>query len=146
MTTSPSSRLDRSVSRALLGLTFALTFCCSLHPAYAQEEHKRKIPVVDKIGGGTNHQAFSGTVQSLDLAQHVLEVNPTEGKTIEIFPVKKGVSISTADGGKFKLKQLAPGTHVMIYYDQRGYHRTVKQILVLAARPDEQKKKNAPPS
>lgn len=146
MTTSPFSRLQRSLSPAVLGLVLVLGGGFSLNPTQAQEERKHKIPVVDKIAGGTNHQAFSGTVQSLDLEQHVLEVNPSEGKTIEIFRVRKGFSISTADGGKFKLNQLVPGTNVMIYYDQKGDHRTVKKIMVLAARPDEQKKKASPPS
>jgi hypothetical protein len=146
MTTSPFSRFHRSLSPAALGFVLVLAGGFARQTAQAQEGRKRKIPVVDKIAGGTNHQAFSGSVQSLDLEQHVLEVNASEGKTMEIFPIKKGVSISTADGGKFKLKELTPGTNVIVYYDQRGDHRTVKQIVVLAARPDEQKKKAPPPS
>ena len=146
MTTSPFSRFHRFLNPAVLGLVLVLAGGFILNTAQAQDEHKRKIPVVDKLSGGTNHQAFSGTVQSLDLEQHVLEVNPSEGKTVEIFRVKKGFSISTADGGKFKLKQLVPGTNVMIYYDQKGDHRTVKEIVVLSARPDEPKKKASPPS
>ncbi len=82
----------------------------------------------------------------MDLEQRVLEVSASESKTVEIFPIKKGFSVSTADGKKYKLAALVPGTSVMVYYDQKGDHRTVKQIVVLEAGADEQKKKGTPPS
>ncbi|MGD0698095.1 MAG: hypothetical protein ABSB82_25045 [Terriglobia bacterium] len=150
MITSPSSRLfsgfRRYTIRATLGTMLVLSVSSRLNSAPAQEEHKRKMPIVDKIAGGTNHQAFTGTVASLDLEQRVLEVSASESKTVEIFPIKKGFSVSTADGKKYKLAALIPGTSVMVYYDQKGDHRTVKQIVVLEAGAGEQKKKGTPPS
>src|ERR1700682_4064238 len=67
-----------------LGLALALTLGVS--PTRAQEQRKRKIPVVDKLTQGSSRQAFSGKIESLDLDLHVLEVNASEGKTMEIFP------------------------------------------------------------
>ena len=118
MKTSPSLifPLHRFLACLAIGGMVAVNLISALKPAFAQEEHKRKIPVVDKIEGETNHQAFSGTVASVDTRQRVLEVNATEGKDIEIFPVKKGVSIATADGKKTKLRSLVPGLSVMVYY------------------------------
>jgi len=132
--------------RFALGLMLWLGVFSGMISARPQEERRRKIPVVDKIAGGSNHQAFSGTVASVDLAGHVLEVNALESKTVEIFPIKKGVFISTADGKKTKLAQLAPGTNVIVYYDQKGDHRTVKQVVVLGAAAETPKKKKTPPS
>ena len=95
---------------------------------------------MDKITQGSNHQAFSGRVESLDIERHVLEVNASEGKTLEIFPIKKGIQVSTADGEKLRLEELRQGNNVIIYYEQRGDRRTVKQIVVMATSPDEEKK------
>lgn len=116
----------------------------SLAPARAQEERKRKIPIVDKISSGPARQAFSGKVQSLDLGHKLLNVNTVQGGNTEIFPVGKGVRVTTADGEKLKLKALAPGTNVLIYYEQKGDQRTVKEIVVLAAGPAEPKKPSPP--
>ncbi len=112
----------------------------------AQEQHKKKVPGLGKITGGPNRQAFSGKVASLDLERHLLNVNTVEGGNLEIFPVKKKVQVTTADGEKLKLIALTPGTNVIIYYEQRGDRRTVKNIVVLAAGADEEKKKSPPPS
>ena len=148
MITSPnfrtSARLGNSAFRIGAALLFALVCLSACNPALAQDERKRKIPVVDKLSSGVNHQAFTGTVASVDMQQHVLELNARESKDLEIFPVKKGVSISTADGKKTKLADLTPGTSVMVYYDQKGDRRTVKEIVVLGA--SEAGKKKAPSS
>jgi hypothetical protein len=86
-------------------------------------------------------------VQSLDLKRGLLKVNTVEGGVTEIFPVKKGTSISMADGGKIKLRELAPGTSVIVYYEQKEDRRTVSGIVVLAASESERKKKKSlPPS
>ena len=129
-----------------VGLAFTLTLVFGLSGAFAQDQRKRKIPVVDKLTSGANHQAFSGKVETLDLERHVLEVNASEGKSLEIFPIKKSIQVSTADGGRLKLKELTPGTSIIIYYEQKGDQRTVKEIVVLAAGPEEKKPKNPPPS
>jgi len=134
--------------RRLISVTLAFTLILAfgLSTTFAQEQRKRKIPVVDKIGSGVNHQAFSGKVETLDIGRHVLEVNASEGKTMEIFPVKNTVQVTTADGGRIKLKELTPGTNVIVYYQQKGDQRTVKEIVVLATSPEEKKPKSPPPS
>ena len=112
----------------------------------AQEQPASRTRAPSKISGGTSRQAFSGKVQSLDLKRNLLNVDTVEGGVTEIFPVKKGVTVSTAYGGKLKLTQLSPGTNVIVYYEQKGGRRTVSEIVVLAVRPAEEKKTTPPPS
>ncbi len=116
-----------------------------LAPARAQEERKHKVPVVDRITAGMGRQAFSGKVESVDLGRKLLNVNTVQGGNTEVFPVTKGVRVTTANGEKLKVKSLEPGTNVIIYYEQKGDRRTVKEIVVLAAGPA-QGKKSPPPS
>jgi Cu/Ag efflux protein CusF len=102
-----------------------------------------KVPVIDKItSGGPTQQAFSGVVRSIDLKSEVINVDTVKGEATEIFPIKKKTSVVTADGDKLKLAKLQPGTNVLIYYEQRGDHKTVTRIVVLAGGPV--KKKNPP--
>ncbi len=129
---------------ALIALAAILACGASLASSRPQEEHKHKVPIMDKITSGPSRQAFSGKVQSLDLKRKLLNVNTVQGGNTEIFPVTKGVRVETADGGKLKLQALAPGTNVLIYYEQKGDQRTVRQIIVLAAGPAEQKKPSPP--
>ncbi len=126
-------------------LAFALAMIAPRVPGRAQEERKRKVPMVDKITSGTNRQAFCGRVQSLDLERKLLNVNTVQGGNTEVFPVSKGVRVATADGEKIKVAALEPGTNVIIYYEQKGDRRTVKQIVVLAPGLVQQKK-SPPPS
>ncbi len=127
-------------------LAFALTLAGGPGPARAQEQHKRKVPGLEKINAGLSRQAFTGKVRSLDLGRHLLEVNTVEGGNTEIFPVKKGVPVSLAEGGKLRLTALTPGTDVIIYYEQKGDRRMVKEIVVLVAGSTPDKKKSPPPS
>ena len=107
----------------------------------AQQEHKNKV--LSKIeSSGPPHGEFTGTVQSLDMKEQVLSVTATRGDDTEIFPIKKNVHVSTADGKKLTLASLAPGTTVLVNYEQKGDRRTVKQIVVIAS-PAETK---SPPS
>jgi Cu/Ag efflux protein CusF len=125
------------VALILLGLPFRDTI-------KAQEQHKPRVPVIDKItSGGTTQQAFTGIVKSIDFESEVLNVDNISGKSTEIFPLKKKLRVVTADGDKLKLAKLKPGTNVIVYYDQKGDHRTVTQIVVLAGGPV---KKKTPPS
>ncbi len=126
--------------RAAKILAIFLAAVTVLGPAKAQEERKRKVPGLDKVTGGSSHLAFSGKIQSLDLQQNVLNVNTVQGHGTEIFPIKKGVHIATADGKKLKLDALIPGTDVIVYYEQKGDRRTVKKIDVLAPGAVEGKK------
>jgi Cu/Ag efflux protein CusF len=110
----------------------------------AQEQHKTKVPVLDKItSGGPTHQQFSGIVRSIDLESEVLNVDAIKGNATEIFPIKKKVHVVTADGGKLKLTKLKPGANVLINYEQKGDHKTVTEIIVLAGGAV---KKKIPPS
>jgi hypothetical protein len=116
-----------------------------LSSAQAQDQRRRKVPLVDKLSGG-NHQAFTGKVEALDMERHVLELNATESKSLEIFPIKKGISVTSAEGERMQLSQLKAGTEVIVYYEQKGDRRTVKDIVVLAAREGGKPKKSEPPS
>ena len=125
------------VALVLLGLPFRTKI-------RAQEQRKPKVPVLNRItSGGPTQQAFSGIVKSVDLESEVLNVDNVNGKSTEIFPIKKKVHVVTADGGKLKLAKLKPGTNVLVYYEQRGDHKTVTRIVVLARGAE---KKKTPPS
>jgi 3-dehydroquinate synthase class II len=121
----------------LLGLPFRTTI-------EAQEQRKSHVPVIDKItSGGPTQQAFTGIVKSVDWKSEVLNVDNVNGNSTEIFPIKKKIHVVTADGDKLKLAKLKPGTNVLVYYEQKGDHKTVTRIVVLAGGPE---KKKAPPS
>jgi hypothetical protein len=106
------------------------------------QDGKSKLPV--KITSGSGRQAFSGKVQSLDMKRKILNVNTVQGQDTEIFEVNKGVRVASAGGEKLKLKSLLPGTNVLIYFEQKGDQRTVKEIIVLAAGAAEEKKVSPP--
>ncbi len=109
----------------------------------AQEEHK-KVPVIDKItNGAPTQQEFVGIVKSVDFESEVLNVDSINGKSTEIFPLKKKVHVVTADGDKLKLATLKPGTNVLVCFDQKGDHRTITRVVVLSGGPP---KKKTPPS
>ena len=132
--------------RFLVGLFVALVLWGLPHRTTikAQEQHKTKVPVIDKItSGGPTRQAFTGIVKSVDLDSEVLNVDNVNGNSTEIFPIKKKVHVVTADGDKLKLATLKPGTNVLVCFDQKGDHRTITRIVVLAGGPP---KKKTPPS
>lgn len=114
--------------------------------ARGQEEHKHKVPGVNKLTSGISRGAFSGDVASLDLKQGILQVHSVKSENVEFFPIKKGIQVSSASGARLQLNSLKPGNNVIIYYDQKGDRRTVKQIVVLAATTDNKKKKSPPAS
>lgn len=139
----PKSRFRTSARWVLL------TALCLVGTLAAQEERKRKVPaVLDKLTSGASEQAFTGTVESLDLHRAVLNVNAVQGGDTEIFPIKKSIRVATADGSKLKLASLTPGTKVLVYFEQKADRRTVKDIVVLAtdAPKKEPEKKSPPPS
>ncbi len=103
--------------------------------------------------GGSVRQAFTGKVQSVDMKRHVLNLETVEGGGTEIFPIKRGIEVSGTGGNKLKLKELQPGSTVVIYYEQKGSERAVKQIIVLADKDQggkenkgKDKPKESPPS
>jgi hypothetical protein len=142
--TGPSRTVVRC--RFLVGLFLALILLgLPFRSTLKAQQRKSRVPVIDKItSGGPTQQAFSGIVRSIDLQSEVLDVDNVSGKSTEIFPVKKKVAVFTADGDKLGLEKLKPGTNVLVYYEQKGDHRTVKRIVVLAGGPE--KKKTPPPS
>jgi Cu/Ag efflux protein CusF len=132
--------------RFLVGLFVALVlwgFPCRT-TIKAQEQRKPKVPGLNKItSGGPTQQQFSGIVRSVDLGSQILNVDTVKGNATEIFPIRNKVHVVTADGDKLKLTKLKPGASVLIYYEQKGDHKTVTQIVVLAGGAV---KKKIPPS
>jgi len=141
----PSWRAVRP--RCLAGLFFALlVWVLPLATGLQAQEERRKVPVIDKItSGGPSQQAFMGVVKSVDFESEVLNVDNINGKSTEIFPLKKKVHVVTADGDKLKLATLKPGTNVLVYFDQKGDHRSITRIVVLVGGPPK-KKESDPPS
>lgn len=145
------ARLRRSSRGAVvLALTFLAIAAC---PARGQDERRTKVPVIGKIAGGSTRQAFSGKVQSLDLKRKLLMVQTVEGGATEFFPVKKDVPVETARGERLKVKELLPGTNVIVYYEVKEDRRSVSEIMVLGSGGGEEKEirskektKPAPPS
>lgn len=121
-------------------------------PARGQDERRTKVPVIGKIAGGSSRQAFSGKVQSVDLKRNLLMIETVEGRATEFFPIKKNVPVETASGERLKVKELAPGTNVIVYYEVKEDRRSVSEIMVLGPGGEEKatdakdKKKSAPPS
>ena len=95
--------------------------------AGAQQE-KPKVPGLDKIISANEHLMFTGTVKSLDQKHNILSVSSVEGEDTEIFPIKRGTHVETADGFRKKVDVLAPGTRVIVHYDQHSDHRTITKI------------------
>ena len=139
------ARQRRRFQPGLIVLALGLAAITGIISADAQDERRTRVPVLGKIAGGPSRQAFSGKVQSVDLKRSLLKVETVEGGVTEIFPVKKNTPVSMADGGKIKLKDLAPGTSVIIYYEQGNDRRSVTEIVVLAASAGEDRKKKSPP-
>ena len=123
---------------ALLALTVAAWAAGSLK---AQDDRHHKVPGLDKImSSGPGQQEFDGKVQSLDLQNAVLNVQSLREDNVEIFPIKKGVRITAANGEKLSLGSLEPGANVLVYYEQKADRRSVKGIIVLSSAPAEPKK------
>jgi hypothetical protein len=139
------ARQRRRFQPGLIVLALGLAAITGMISADAQDERRTRVPVLGKIAGGPSRQAFSGKVQSVDLKRSLLKVETVEGGVTEIFPVKKGTPVSMADGRKIKIKELAPGTSVIIYYEQGNDRRSVTEIVVLAASAGEDRKKKSPP-
>ncbi|MGD0922052.1 MAG: hypothetical protein ABSA70_09845 [Terriglobia bacterium] len=139
------ARQRRRFQPVLIVLALGLAAITGMISADAQDERRSRVPALGKITGGPNRQAFSGKVQSVDLKRSLLKVDTVEGGVTEIFPVKKGTPVSMAGGGKIKVNELAPGTSVIVYYEQGKDRRTVTGIVVLAASAGEDKKEKSPP-
>lgn len=115
-------------------------------PVAGQDDHKKKVPVLDKITTIPEGQnEFDGKVQSLDLKNEILNVQSLHEDDTEIFPIKKTVSVAAANGYKVDISALKPGTNVLVYFDQRGDKRKVKEIVILGDAPAASAKSSATP-
>ncbi len=128
---------------AVTGLALIILQAAPLR-AQQQPQNQGKIPVVGKFTPGPGRQAFSGTVQSLDMKQKVLIVNSRQTQDSEIFPIRKTVQVEALNGKKSGLKALKPGTSVLIYFEQKRGQRRVKNIIVLKS--SKRKSQHAPDS
>lgn len=143
----PGSRVSgkslrcRSLTALLAGVAAVALAILAAAPLRAQDDHHRKVPGLDKImSPGPGQQEFDGKVQSLDLQNAVLNVQSLREDNVEIFPIKKTVRISAANGDRLGLDSLEPGANVLVYYEQKADRRSVKGIIVLSAAPAEPKK------
>lgn len=133
-------------ARGFLALLAAGTFIfCQALPLHAQGQTP-KIPIVSKLKTGKHQQAFSGTIQSLDIKQRILNVNSLRGHDTAIFPFKKNVRIENLNGNRMDAAKLAPGMSILIYFDQRSGERKIKNIIVLGSGKKQAKGKPAPSS
>jgi hypothetical protein len=135
------------VFRAAPLLLAVLLICAPILAAQGPQEDEPmgRIPLPTKKTLTGAHRAFSGKVETLDLKRKILIVGTVEGSATEIFPIKKGTSVSGAKGKKLKLEELAPGTNIIVYYDYRDGRRSVNEITVLAVNPPQEEKKESPP-
>jgi hypothetical protein len=117
----------------------------ALAPGRANAQEKHKVPVIDKLSTttGPGQQAFSGSVQSLDLKTSILEVRSTRDDTDEYFPFKKTVHVASAGGQRLTLDGVKLGWNVLVYFEDKDNRRTVKEIVVLGP-PEPEPKKSAP--
>ena len=115
-------------------------------PVFAQQPGETKIPKIGKILGGTEQQAFTGKIESVDTKLNLLNVKHEEDRGSEIFPVKKNVVIRRATGERISLKELKAGSDVVVYYELKGSQRIVKQIVELSPRKAAAEKKPSPSS
>ncbi|MGH9359912.1 MAG: hypothetical protein ACRD22_16405 [Terriglobia bacterium] len=139
-----SSCLKATVWRNGIGRALALCFISMLlcAPAWSQLQRVNKLPGIGKITNpGSGEQAFTGSIQSLDRKQHVLNVSDAQSNDTEIFPIQKKVKISSVGGAKLKLASLTPGANVVVYYEDKQGRRTVTQIVVLSSGASPAKKK-----
>jgi hypothetical protein len=145
-----NSRTFGSIIRAAPFLLAVLLICATTLAAQGPQEDEPmgRIPLPTKKTLTGVHRAFSGKVETLDMKRKVLIVATVEGGGSEIFPIKKGVSVSGARGKKLKLEELEPGTNIIVYYDYRDGRRSINEITVLAVDPSkkEAKKESPPPS
>ena len=124
----------RSVAAA--GLLVLLMGVAAPRLGAGQDDHKKKVPVFDKITSVPEGQnEFNGKVQSLDLKNDVLNVQSLREDDTEIFPIKKTVTVAAANGYRVDISALKPGTNVLVYFDQRGDKRKVKEIVILGEAP-----------
>jgi len=147
MIQSSDRRGTRRLAVGLGACLLVLTLLAVSRVSAGQDDHKKRVPVLNKITtapGGQNE--FNGRVQSLDLKAKVLNVQSLREDDVEIFPIKKTVTVASANGYPVDISTLKPGTNVLVYFEQRGDKRKVKEIVVLESAPAGSKAPATPPS
>ena len=134
-----------ALKASLIAFSFAaLSF---LAAGAQQGPHTSKLPGISKITPQYTKQAFSGVIKSLDLKGKLLTVDSVKATDTELFPFTKHEKIEKADGSKASLKDLTPGTTILVYYQEKGGRRSIESITVLESAPSkEEAKKDANPS
>ncbi len=141
------------LDRLLLLATVVLALGGLTSRAQTTDQHKSKIPVIDKLPTAAGVQAFTGSVKSLDLKGSVLEVTGARDGTDEYFPFKKSVRVSMANGKYATLDNVKLGWNVLLYYQEKDNGPSIKEIVLLgppkppkpAAAPAAQKSPSVPP-
>ena len=143
-------RVIHPIRRFEFWILIALFVISAMPTARGQDEQRRtKVPLIGKIAGGSNRQAFSGKVQSVDTKRKLLIVDAVEGSHTEFFPVKGNFEAKEPGGKKIRVSELTPGTNIIIYYEVKDDRRSVTDILVLGSKSPEKEteaKKPASPS
>lgn len=140
-------RAIHSSQRFGLWVLIACLAVSTVAAARPQDEHRRtKVPLIGKIAGGSNRQAFSGKVQAVDTKRNLLLVDTVEGGQTEYFPVKKNFEVTTARGEKIRVKELQPGSNVIVYYEVKDDRRSVTDILILGPKNPEKEEGTKKPS
>lgn len=121
---------------------FALAQAGALHA----QGRRSKVPIVGKLSSGSQQQAYSGKIESLNLKEKILNVTSRHGRQSEIFRVKKKVRIENLAGSRMDLAELTPGMTVLIYFAQKSGDLQVKNIVVLSSGKSHRKGKPAPSS
>ena len=140
-------RAIHSTQRFGLWVLIACLTLSLVTAARAQDEHRRtKVPLIGKVTGGSNRQAFSGKVQAVDTKRQLLLVDTVEGAQTEYFPVKKNFEVTTAAGKKIRISELQPGSNVIVYYEVKDDRRSVTDILILGPKNPEKEEGTKKPS
>ena len=117
--------------RALFSLIALALLGALSSQAQTTDQHKRRLPVIDKLPTSSGVQAFTGSVKNLDLKGSVLQVTGARDGVDEYFPFKKSVHVSTADGRYATLDSVKRGWNVLVYYQEKDNGPSIKEIVVL---------------
>jgi hypothetical protein len=138
------NRLLMKYGWALLGAFLLVSTTASTRPQ--DEQRSTRVPMIGKVTGGTNRQAFSGKLQSVDKKRKLLVVHAVEGSYTEFFPIKKNFQVQVPGGKRMRLSEVEPGTNIIVYYEVKGDRRSVTDIMLLEAAPPDKKEEAPKPS
>ena len=90
-------------------------------------------------------EAFTGTLTTVKPKGKLITLETNGGEATEIFSCRNGPAIRTIAGQKMKFRALKPGMMVVVYYSSKKGRRTVKDVLVLKAKPAKKEAESASP-